>query len=228
MRHNRKGRQLSRTHSHRRAMLRNMVTSLFEHERITTTLAKAKEARPVAERLITKARRGASDEARLAARRHVSAYLRSETVARKLMDDIAPRYATRPGGYTRIYRLGPRPGDAGQMGILELVDRKVVAPKPEGGKKDGAKRKGKAVTAEEASEKSATRAAKAAAKAEKAAAKPKEKPEKERRDKREAEKRRESVRERSRSHPSAHPSGHSKPTQATRKSGGSSKSGRDG
>jgi large subunit ribosomal protein L17 len=211
-------------------MLRNMVTSLFEHERITTTLAKAKEARPVAERLITKARRGATDEARLAARRHVSAYLRSEDVARKLMDDIAPRYATRPGGYTRIYRLGPRPGDAGQMGILELVDRKIVAPKPEGEKKDGAKRKGKAVTAEEASEKSATRAAKAAAKAEKGAAKPKkEKPEKERRDKREAEKRRESVRERSRSHhPSAHPSGHSKPTQATRKSGGSSKSGRDG
>ncbi len=142
MRHNRKGRQLSRTHSHRRAMLRNMVTSLFEHERITTTLAKAKEARPVAERLITCARNGGTGDARLAARRHVSAYLRSEDVARKLMDDIAPRYATRPGGYTRIYKLGPRPGDAGLMGILELVDRKVVKPEP---KKDGAKgRKGKA------------------------------------------------------------------------------------
>ena len=230
MRHNRKGRQLSRTHSHRRAMLRNMVTSLFEHERITTTLAKAKEARPVAERLITAARRGATDETRLAARRHVSAYLRSEDVARKLMDDIAPRFATRPGGYTRIYRLGPRPGDAGQMGILELVDRKVVKAEP---KKDGAKRKGKGAAAGEGEGDDAAKAARAAKGAAKAAkakdAKVKaERPEKERRDKAEAEKRRQSVRERSRAHPSAHPSGHSKPTQATRKSGGSSKSGRDG
>src|SRR5688572_10419902 len=118
MRHNRKGRKLSRTASHRRAMLRNLVTSLFEHERVTTTVAKAKEARPVAERLITTARRGG-----LAARRHVSSYVRSEDVAKKLMEDIAPRFATRPGGYTRIYRLGPRLGDAGEIGILELVER---------------------------------------------------------------------------------------------------------
>ena len=113
-------------------MMRNLVTSLFEHERITTTVAKAKEARPVAERLITRARRGD-----LSARRLISAYVRSEDVARKLMEDIAPRFATRPGGYTRIYRLGPRPGDAGQMGILELVERKIVKP----AKKDGASEK---------------------------------------------------------------------------------------
>src|SRR5262245_52894047 len=139
MRHNRKGRKLSRTNTHRRAMLRNMVTSLFEHERITTTVAKAKEARPVAEKLITTARRGD-----LAARRLISAFVRSEDVARKLMEDIGPRFATRPGGYTRIYRLGPRPGDAGQMGILELVERKLVKP----AKKDGAaKKKTKAETA---------------------------------------------------------------------------------
>ena len=86
-------------------------------------------------RLITRARRGD-----LAARRIVSAYVRSEDVARKLMEDIAPRFATRPGGYTRIYRLGPRPGDAGQMGILELVERKIVKPAP---KRDGTKKKTK-------------------------------------------------------------------------------------
>lgn len=137
MRHNRLGRHLSRTHTHRRAMLRNLVTSLFEHERITTTLAKAKEGRRFAERLITTARKGD-----LAARRRVSSYVRSETVARKLMDDIAPRFKERPGGYTRIYRLGPRLGDAGEMAILELVERRqkkdggAAAGKPKEAKKE--------------------------------------------------------------------------------------------
>ncbi len=118
MRHNRQGRQLSRTHSHRRAMMRNLVTSLFEHERVTTTLAKAKESRRVAERLITVARAGD-----LPARRRISSFVRSEKIAKKLMEDIAPRFSERPGGYTRIYRLGPRRGDNGDMAILELVER---------------------------------------------------------------------------------------------------------
>jgi large subunit ribosomal protein L17 len=127
MRHNRLGRQLSRTASHRKAMMRNLVTSLFEHERITTTLAKAKEGRRFAERLITTARAGD-----LPARRRVSSYVRSETIARKLMEEIAPRFKERPGGYTRIYRLGPRPGDNGEMAILELVEMGSKAKKKHG------------------------------------------------------------------------------------------------
>ena len=131
---------LSRTRAHRKAMLRNLVTSLFEHERITTTLAKAKEGRRFAERLITTARKGD-----LAARRRVSSYVRTETVARKLMDDIAPRFQDRPGGYTRIYRLGPRLGDAGEMAILELVERREKSKgddksKDKGGKKEKKKK----------------------------------------------------------------------------------------
>jgi large subunit ribosomal protein L17 len=225
MRHNRKGRKLSRTNTHRRAMLRNMVTSLFEHERIETTIAKAKEARPVAERLITRARTGS-----LAARRLISAYVRSEDVARKLMEDIGPRFATRPGGYTRIYRLGPRPGDAGQMGILELVERKIVKPAP---KKDAVKKKGKAEPADEEAEETEAKGAKAKAgakaKSEKkpaAKAKPKtEKAKTEKADKKEAaEKRRAAGGERTRTKSAVR----AKPTQAGRKSGGSSKSGREG
>ncbi|MGD8394182.1 MAG: 50S ribosomal protein L17 [Candidatus Eiseniibacteriota bacterium] len=124
MRHNRLGRQLSRTASHRKAMMRNLVTSLFEHERITTTLAKAKEGRRFAERLITTARAGD-----LPARRRVSSYVRSEKIARKLMEEIAPRFADRPGGYTRIYKLGARRGDNGEMAILELVEMGSAAKK---------------------------------------------------------------------------------------------------
>ncbi len=116
MRHRRQGRQLSRTASHRRAMLRNMVTSLFEHERITTTVPKAREARRVAEKLITRAKRGD-----LHARRQAASYLRSDAVVRKLFETIAPWYAERPGGYTRIVKLGNRQGDGGEIGILELV-----------------------------------------------------------------------------------------------------------
>lgn len=227
MRHNRKGRKLSRTNTHRRAMLRNMVTSLFEHERITTTVAKAKEARPVAERLITRARRGD-----LAARRLISAYVRSETVAKKLMEDIAPRFATRPGGYTRIYRLGPRPGDAGQMGILELVERKIVKPAP---KKDGVKKKTKGeAPAEDEDEEDDKAAAKGKAKAKAgtakpavkkaAAAKPKTEKAKEKTEKTDAAEKRRAVADRSRTKSAVR----SKPTQAGRKSGGSSKSGREG
>lgn len=118
MRHRRDGRHLSRTAEHRRALLRNLVTELFRHERIETTVAKAKEARRVAERMITFAKRG---PANLAARRHVEAYLFDETVAKKLFDTIAPWYAERRGGYTRILRSRARLGDAGEMAYFELV-----------------------------------------------------------------------------------------------------------
>jgi large subunit ribosomal protein L17 len=116
MRHRKDHRKLSRTHSHRRALLRNLVTSLIQHERIETTLAKAKEARRVGERMITFAKRGD-----LSARRHVARYVHGEDNVRKLFDTVAPWYETRNGGYTRILKLGRRLGDAGEMALLELV-----------------------------------------------------------------------------------------------------------
>ena len=116
MRHRKKGRQLSRTRSHRKATLRNMATSLFRHERIETTTAKAKELRPYAERLITLARRGDVHSRRLAATK-----IHDREVLGKLFDDIAPRYMERPGGYTRVLKLGNRKGDAAEMSLIELV-----------------------------------------------------------------------------------------------------------
>lgn len=127
MRHNHGYRKLNRTASHRKAMLRNMVTSLFDKERIKTTPAKAKEARRVAERMITFARRGD-----LAARRHVAKTVQNPKVLRKLFDEIGPQYAERPGGYTRILKLGSRKGDSASMAILELVGKDE---KPRGKKK---------------------------------------------------------------------------------------------
>jgi large subunit ribosomal protein L17 len=106
MRHRAKGRQLSRTASHRRAMLNNMVTSLFQHERIVTTEAKAKELRPFAEKLITLARRGDLHARRLAERK-----IKDREVLTRLFTEIGPRFAGRPGGYIRILKLGHRPGD---------------------------------------------------------------------------------------------------------------------
>ena len=117
MRHRKKGRQLSRTASHRRATLRNMATSLFRHERIETTTAKAKELRPYAERLITLAKRGD-----LHARRLAGAKIHDREVLGKLFGDIAARFSERPGGYTRILKLGHRKGDAAEMSLIELVD----------------------------------------------------------------------------------------------------------
>jgi large subunit ribosomal protein L17 len=117
MRHRKKGRKLSRTASHRRATLRNMAQSLFRHGRIATTTAKAKELRPFAERLITLAKRGD-----LHARRLVAARIGDRAVVGSLFDTIAPRFAQRPGGYTRILKLGPRKGDAADMSLIELVD----------------------------------------------------------------------------------------------------------
>ena len=117
MRHRKKGRKLQRTASHRRAMLWNMATSLFRHERIETTTAKAKELRPYAERLITLARRGD-----LHARRLVARKIQDREVLGKLFDEISSRYAERPGGYTRILKLGNRKGDAAEISLIELVN----------------------------------------------------------------------------------------------------------
>jgi large subunit ribosomal protein L17 len=116
MRHLRDHRKLSRTASHRKALLRNLVTALFMHERIETTLAKAKEARRLAERLITFAKRN-----NLHSRRLCAAVLYEPEAVQRLFDVIAPLYAAREGGYTRILKTRIRLGDAGQMGILELV-----------------------------------------------------------------------------------------------------------
>jgi large subunit ribosomal protein L17 len=116
MRHLKAGRQLSRTAAHRRALMRNLATALFEHERIETTLAKAKETRGVAERLITYAKRGDLHSRRLVARD-----IQDPAIVKKLFDTIAPWYATRPGGYTRVLRTRARLGDAGEMALIELV-----------------------------------------------------------------------------------------------------------
>jgi large subunit ribosomal protein L17 len=125
MRHNRDGRKLGRTSSHRKALMRNMVTSLFESERIETTTPKAKEVKRVAERMITFARRGD-----LAARRHVAKTVQSPEVLKKLFDEIAPRYVDRPGGYTRVLKLSSRrKGDSAQRAILELIGEKAESRK---------------------------------------------------------------------------------------------------
>jgi large subunit ribosomal protein L17 len=116
MRHRSKGRQLSRTKTHRRAMLRNMVTSLFRADRVETTSAKAKELRPFAERLITLARRGD-----LHARRQVERHIKDRDVSGRLFTEIGPRFAARPGGYTRILKLGHRQGDGAEMARIELL-----------------------------------------------------------------------------------------------------------
>jgi large subunit ribosomal protein L17 len=118
MRHNVMGRKLSRSTNQRKALFRNLTTELFRHNRITTTEAKAKAIQPIAEKLISLARRGDLHARRLAARE-----LHDPAVLQKLFDEIGSRVASRPGGYTRIYKLGPRQGDAAQMAIIELVDQ---------------------------------------------------------------------------------------------------------
>jgi large subunit ribosomal protein L17 len=120
MRHLKKGKKLGRTSSHRLALLRNLAARLIEHEAITTTVPKAKEARRFVERLITIARAGT-----LAGRRRVASRLQDEAMAKKLVEDVAPRFAQRPGGYTRIIKLARfRIGDAGRLCRLELVEKK--------------------------------------------------------------------------------------------------------
>ena len=116
MRHQRAGRKLGRDAAHRKALYANLTSELIVHGRIRTTLAKAKEVRPVAEQMITLGKRGD-----LHARRQAVAFLRQKPVVKSLFDDVAPRYAERPGGYTRIIKLGPRLGDAAEMAYIELV-----------------------------------------------------------------------------------------------------------
>jgi large subunit ribosomal protein L17 len=117
MRHGKSGRRLGRTTSHREAMFRNLVTSFLNHEKITTTDAKAKEIRSVAEKMITLGKRGDLHSLRQAA-----SYIREKSVVTKLFSTIAPRYKDRPGGYTRIIKLGIRQGDAAPVSLIELVE----------------------------------------------------------------------------------------------------------
>ena len=116
MRHRKKVAKLGRDASHRKAMLRNLATDLLRHEGVTTTLAKAKAVRPVAERLVTLGKRDT-----LHARRRAARVIRDKDVLGKVFNELAPRYAERPGGYTRIMRLGSRAGDRAEMAIIEMV-----------------------------------------------------------------------------------------------------------
>ena len=128
MRHKVGQRKLHRTTSHRLAMLNNMVTSLLEHGAIRTTLPKAKEARPLAERIITLGKKGGLSNVRLAAR-----MVKDRDVLQKVFGEYKERYANRPGGYTRIVKIGFRRGDAAEMCLLELVDRPAAPAAPQGG-----------------------------------------------------------------------------------------------
>jgi large subunit ribosomal protein L17 len=121
MRHLKQGRKLGRTAAHRKALLRNLASALLEHGRIITTEAKAKELRRVADKLVTLGKRG-----NLHARRQALQVIRSNAVVRKLFDEVAPRFAARNGGYTRVLRLGYRPGDAAAMAVIELVDSQAT------------------------------------------------------------------------------------------------------
>ena len=127
MRHHRAGKKLGRDSAHRKSLYANLACSLIEHGRIRTTEAKAKAVKPFAEQMITLGKRGD-----LAARRQAISELRSTDTVRRLFDDVAPRFADRPGGYSRIVKLGPRQGDAAAMVYLELVDyepaRQLLAP----------------------------------------------------------------------------------------------------
>jgi len=129
MRHLKAGRKLNRTSAHRKALMRNLATELLARERIQTTTAKAKELRPVAERLITLGKRGT-----LQARRQALRLVKTKAAMANLFGPLAERYATRPGGYTRIVRIGSRRGDNAEMAVIELVDTPVV---PRGAEKGG-------------------------------------------------------------------------------------------
>jgi large subunit ribosomal protein L17 len=127
VRHRKSGRKLGRDAAQRRALYSNLACALIEHGRIKTTEAKAKEVRPIVEEMITLGKRGD-----VAAHRHAVAFLRSKEIAHLLFSEVAPRFAERPGGYTRIVKIGPRQGDAARMVYIELVDyvpeRAPVAP----------------------------------------------------------------------------------------------------
>lgn len=141
MRHGKAGRKLNRTSSHRKAMFANMAVSLIEHEQIVTTLPKAKEIRPIVEKLVTLGKRGD-----LHARRQAASKLQDAEAVQKLFDTIATRYATRNGGYIRIMKAGFRTGDNAPMAVVEFVDRDVDAK----GAKDRARLEAEAAEAEAA------------------------------------------------------------------------------
>jgi large subunit ribosomal protein L17 len=125
VRHRKSGRKLGRDASHRKALYANLTGQLIEHGRIKTTIAKAKEVRPIAEQMITLGRRGG-----VHSRRQALKFLRSQDVVHKLFSDVGPRFKDREGGYSRIIRIGPRLGDAAEMAYLELVDFTPPAPRP--------------------------------------------------------------------------------------------------
>lgn len=133
MRHRKAGKKLGRVTAHRWALFKNLLTALFQHEQVVTTVAKAKALRPLADRMVTLAKR--ED---LHARRQALGLIANTAVVRKLFDTIAARYADRRGGYTRIVQVGRRPGDGAPMAVLELVDR-PEAPKEKGKEKKAAK-----------------------------------------------------------------------------------------
>ena len=139
MRHAKRGRKLGRTTSHRLALFRNQIHSLVEHGRIVTTLPKAKELRRVAERVVT---RGKTNS--VPARRWVARWIPDRTMVKKVFEDLGPRFADRPGGYTRIVKLGPRRGDGAEMAVIEWVDYEKpaeAAPPPKSKSKAKAKAK---------------------------------------------------------------------------------------
>lgn len=125
MRHAVRGRKLGRTSAHREALFRNQLQSLVTSERIVTTLPKAKELRPIAEKVITRGKHGTLHD-----RRWVLRWVLSRDLVKKVFDDIAPRFANRPGGYLRIVKLGPRQGDGAEMAVLELVERESAVAAP--------------------------------------------------------------------------------------------------
>jgi large subunit ribosomal protein L17 len=154
MRHRRAGSKLGRLSAHRWALFRNLLTALFRHERITTTMAKAKAVRPLADRLVTLAKRDS-----LHARRQALALVQDPSVVRRLFDTIGARFSDRRGGYTRIVPAGTRRGDAAPLALLELMDR----PAPSGEKKAKGKRKGEAAPTGKAAKKARKAAAAAGA-----------------------------------------------------------------
>jgi len=139
MRHAVKGRKLGRTTAHREALFRNQLQSLVISERIVTTLPKAKELRPLAEKLVTRGKHGT-----VHARRWAQRWVAKRELVKKLFDEIAPRFEARAGGYLRIVKLGPRLGDGAEMAVLEFVDRAEQAPAEKPEKKEGSAKRGKA------------------------------------------------------------------------------------
>lgn len=148
MRHNTSGRKLGRTTSHRLALFRNQLASLVAAERIVTTLPKAKELRPLAERLITQGKRGT-----VHARRMVGRWIANRELIKKLFDQIAPRFQERPGGYLRIVKLGSRQGDGAELAVLEFVDFELKKKAAKAPAEDKAKKSEKAAEAGAADEK---------------------------------------------------------------------------